>query len=109
MASSAVISVYAAGPIESLQLLIQNNVIGPPAVHQITEWNFDPYVTVERRELFRREHGFRGEKLTERLGLGVDGNHEARLALQRARDEGLLGGTIIEFKSRLNTLGPIET
>lgn len=99
------IIVNAAGPIEILQSLIQNNVIGPPAVHQQTHWNFDPEVTVRRREAFEREHGFRGEQLVERLGLGVDGNQDARLTQQRARDEGLLGGTIIEFKSDINTFG----
>lgn len=94
----------AAGPLDYLRSLIQNNIAGPPAIHQITEWNFDPDVAVKRRELFQQVHGFRGEKLIERLGLGVDGNHDARLAQQRARDDGLLGGTIFQFKSGLNTI-----
>lgn len=92
------------GPIEILQTLIQNNVVGPPVIHQITKWDFDPNDGVKRRELFQRVHGFRGEKLVERLGLGVDGHHAARLAQQQARDDGLLGGTIFQLKSGLNTI-----
>lgn len=94
----------AAGPLDYLRSFIQNNIAGPPAIHQITEWNFDPDVAIKRRELFQQVHGFRGEKLIERLGLGVDGNHETRLVQQRARDDGLLGGTIFQFKSGLNTI-----
>lgn len=37
-------------------------------------------------------NGFRGEKLIERLGLGVDGYAADRLAQQQARDAGKLGG-----------------
>lgn len=103
--ATAVIYVNANGPIEFVLNLIQNNVVGPPVIHQRTEWNFDPYVgALERREKFQRMHGFRGEGLIERLGVGVDGHHDARLAQQRARDEGLLGGTIFQFKSDLNTI-----
>lgn len=92
------------GPIEILRTLIQDNLAGPTVVHQKTEWDFDPDVAVKRRELFEQVHGYRAEKLIERLGLGVDGNHDARLAQQQARDEGLLGGTIFRLKSGLNTI-----
>lgn len=95
---------HADGPFEFLRSLIQDNLAGPPVIHRKTEWNFDPYVAVKRRELFQRANGFRGERLVERLGLGVDGQHDARLVQQRARDVGLLGGTIHHIKSGLNTI-----
>lgn len=41
-------------------------------------------------------NGFRGERLIERLGLGVDGHAAERLAQQRARDAGKLGGVRTE-------------
>lgn len=39
-------------------------------------------------------HGFRGSKLIERIGLGIDGNSNQRLLYQRQRDAGRLGGVI---------------
>lgn len=102
--ATSVIVVNATGPIEILRTLIQDNLAGPTVIHQQTEWDFDPDVAVKRRELFEQVHGYRAEKLIERLGLGVDGNHDARLAEQQARDVGLLGGTIFKLKSGLNTI-----
>lgn len=37
-------------------------------------------------------NGYRGEKLIERLGLGIDGRAAERLVQQQARDAGQLGG-----------------
>lgn len=45
---------------------------------------------------FAQLHGYRGEKLIERLGLGIDGHAAERLAQQRARDNGKLGGVIYQ-------------
>lgn len=86
-------------PVSLVLRLIQNNLVGAPVVHEVTEWEFDPDVAVRRREIFQQVNGFRGEKLIERIGLGTDGLHNVRLALQRERDEGLLGGTIHHIKS----------
>lgn len=85
-------------PISLIIRLIQNNLVGGPAVHKVTEWDFDPDVALKRRELFEDVNGYRGEKLIERIGLGTDGLHNLRLAIQRERDEGLLGGTIHKIK-----------
>lgn len=41
-------------------------------------------------------HGYRGDKLIERLGLGIDGHAEERLQQQRARDAGKLNGVIYQ-------------
>lgn len=95
------------GPVKIIQNLIQNNLLGAPVVHQITKWDFDPEVAIKRREVFQHVNGFRGEKLIERMGIGIDGNHNERLEKQRARDEGLLGGTIHHIKHGLNTLGRV--
>lgn len=91
-------------PVSLILRLIQNNLLGGPAVHQVTEWDFDPDVAVRRREVFQDTNGFRGEKLIERIGLGVDGLHNERLAIQRERDQGLLGGTIHKIKQGVNTV-----
>lgn len=91
-------------PVTLILRLIQNNLLGGPVVHQVTEWDFDPEVAVRRREVFQDTNGFRGEKLIERIGLGVDGLHNERLAIQRERDQGLLGGTIHKIKQGVNTV-----
>lgn len=57
-----------------------------------TEWPFDPDVGIKRSRLYQEINGIHGEKAIERLGLGIDGNDELRLAQQRVRDEGHLGG-----------------
>lgn len=102
--ATSIICVNADGPITIIKNLIQGNLAGVPAIHEITEWDFDPEVAIKRRELFERSHGFRGERLIERMGLGLDGHHDARLAQQQARDDGLLGGTIHHIKSGPNTI-----
>lgn len=91
-------------PVTLVLRLIQNNLLGSPVVHQVTEWDFDPDVAIRRREIFQDVNGFRGEKLIERVGLGVDGLHNERLAIQRERDEGLLGGTIHKIKHGINAV-----
>lgn len=100
----SVMRVAADGPITIIKNLIQGNLAGIPVTHEVTVWDFDPEVAVKRRELFERAHGFRGERLIERMGLGIDGLHDIRLVQQQARDDGLLGGTIHHIKSGLNTL-----
>ncbi|KFB44426.1 AGAP005312-PA-like protein [Anopheles sinensis] len=71
---------------------IQNNVAGIPLIHKTEEYDFDPEISKKRRELYYELHGYRGEKVIERLGLGIDGKHHERLAHQRQRDEGHLQG-----------------
>lgn len=71
---------------------IRTNLIGHPVIHEKTSWIFDPDVAMKRRRQFIELHGDKGEKLIERLGLGIDGNDEERLEEQRKRDEGHLGG-----------------
>lgn len=51
---------------------------------------------------FLKLHGYRGEKLIERLGLGIDGYADERLAKQQARDAGKLGGVIYQKKYYTN-------
>lgn len=91
-------------PVSLILRLIQNNLIGAPVVHTVTEWEFDPDEALQRREVFQQVNGFRGEKLIERIGLGTDGLHNQRLAIQRDRDEGLLGGTIHKIKHGINVV-----
>lgn len=95
-------SIAGEGPVQIITRLIQNNLVGSPVVHQVTEWEFDPDVALKRREIFQSVNGYRGEKLIERIGLGTDGLHNERLAIQRDRDEGLIGGTIYKIKSGIN-------
>ncbi|KAG6463659.1 uncharacterized protein LOC115452508 [Manduca sexta] len=71
---------------------VRTNLIGYPLIHEPKTWIFDPDVALKRRKQFVDLHGDKGEKLIERLGLGIDGNYEERLAEQRKRDEGHLGG-----------------
>lgn len=94
------------GPVTIIRNLIQNNLVGAPVAHEITEWDFDPDVAVKRRELYEQANGYRGEKLIERIGLGFDGLHRERLAIQQERDIGLLGGTIHKIKHGDNTIDP---
>lgn len=95
-------SIAGEDPVSIIIRLIQNNLVGAPVVHEVTEWDFDPDVAVKRREIFQSTNGYRGEKLIERVGLGTDGLHNERLAIQRDRDEGLLGGTIHKIKHGIN-------
>lgn len=71
---------------------IRTNLVGQPVIHDKVAWIFDPDVALKRRRQFIELHGDKGEKLIERLGLGIDGRDEERLAFQRQRDEGHLGG-----------------
>lgn len=82
------------GPVTLITNLLQNNVAGHPDVHVHTKWEFDPEVSKKRRNQFYEVHGFRAEKLIERLGLGIDGHDEERRAEQRQRDAGRLNGVI---------------
>ena len=77
------------GPIGSF---IRANLIGHPVIHDKKEYIFDPDVALKRRRQFIELHGDKGEKLIERLGLGIDGKDQERLEQQRQRDEGHLGG-----------------
>lgn len=97
-------TVFSEDPVSIVLRLIQNNLVGAPVVHQVTKWEFDPDVAIQRRELFEKANGFRGEKLIERIGLGTDGLHNERLAIQRERDNGLLGGTIHKVKHGINVV-----
>ncbi|KAL1401784.1 hypothetical protein pipiens_001929 [Culex pipiens pipiens] len=72
--------------------LLQNNVAGIPLIHKTEEFDFDPEVSKKRREMYYEQHGYRGEKAIERLGLGIDGKHRERAEHQRQRDEGHLNG-----------------
>lgn len=71
---------------------IRTNLVGHPVIHDRKLWIFDPEVSLKRRKAFIELHGDKGEKLIERLGLGIDGRNEERLIVQRQRDEGHLGG-----------------
>lgn len=72
--------------------LVQFNLAGHPVLHKSVEWPFDPDVGVRRSKHYQELNGRLGEKAIERLGLGIDGYNEERLAAQRARDEGHLNG-----------------
>ncbi|XP_075986162.1 uncharacterized protein LOC142983169 [Anticarsia gemmatalis] len=82
----------AQAPIGPIGSFIRTNAVGHPVIHEKVTWIFDPDVSLKRRRQFIELHGDKGEKLIERLGLGIDGRNEERLALQRQRDEGHLGG-----------------
>ncbi|PZC83225.1 hypothetical protein B5X24_HaOG208316 [Helicoverpa armigera] len=84
--------VEAQNPTGPIAGFIRTNLIGHPVIHDKTTWIFDPDVALKRRRQFIELHGDKGEKLIERLGLGIDGNDEERLEEQRKRDEGHLGG-----------------
>lgn len=40
------------GQVQIIRSLIQNNVVGAPVVHKVTEWEFDPDVSIKRRDQF---------------------------------------------------------
>lgn len=71
---------------------LQTNLLGFPVIHETRPWIFDPDISLRRRKQFIELHGDKGERLIERLGLGIDGYADERLRLQRKRDEGHLGG-----------------
>lgn len=41
------------GPVTIIRNLLQNNLVGAPVIHKITTWNFDPEVSLKRREQFQ--------------------------------------------------------
>ncbi|XP_063394659.1 uncharacterized protein LOC134679640 [Cydia fagiglandana] len=84
--------VTAPDPIGPIRAFIQTNLIGLPVIHNRQTWDFDPDVALRRRRQFVELHGDKGERLIERLGLGIDGYEDERLLKQRLRDEGHLGG-----------------
>lgn len=45
--------VNADGPFQIIRNLLQNNLVGAPVIHKITTWDFDPEVSVKRREQFQ--------------------------------------------------------
>jgi len=102
--ATAVVNVHADGPFTIIRNLLQNNLVGAPVIHKVSTWDFDPDVSLKRREQFQELHGFRGEKLIERIGLGIDGKGAERLPAQQARDQGVLGGSIHHIKHGLNVL-----
>ncbi|XP_063921197.1 uncharacterized protein LOC135136013 [Zophobas morio] len=72
--------------------LIQFNIAGHPVLHKESAWNFDPEVGARRSRQYQELNGKFGEKAIERLGLGIDGYDQERLAQQRTRDQGHLDG-----------------
>ncbi|KAI8423504.1 hypothetical protein MSG28_012615 [Choristoneura fumiferana] len=84
--------VTAPDPIGPIRAFIQTNLVGLPVIHGRQTWEFDPDVALRRRRQFIELHGDKGEKLIERLGLGIDGFEDERLKMQRQRDDGHLGG-----------------
>ncbi|CAH0403316.1 unnamed protein product [Chilo suppressalis] len=79
-------------PLGPLVNLIRTNFVGWPVIHDKQIWIFDPDVALRRRKQFVELHGDKGERLIERLGLGIDGRADELLVKQRQRDEGHLGG-----------------
>lgn len=71
---------------------MQFNIAGHPVLHKEQSWPFDPDVGKRRSRQYQELNGIKGEKAIERLGLGIDGRDQERLAKQRARDAGHLGG-----------------
>ncbi|KAL4709648.1 hypothetical protein ACJJTC_007379 [Scirpophaga incertulas] len=80
------------GPVGPIALFIRTNFVGDPVIHNKVTWIFDPYVGIRRSKQFVALNGDKGERLIEKLGLGIDGREEEYLLRQRARDEGHLGG-----------------
>lgn len=78
--------------LEILRDLVQFNLAGHPVLHKEQSWPFDPDIAIRRSRQYQELNGVHGEKAIERLGLGIDGLDRERLAKQRARDEGHLGG-----------------
>lgn len=42
----------AQGPIGLIRSILQNNIVGAPVVHKVTQWDFDPEVSQKRRTQF---------------------------------------------------------
>ncbi|ALC41988.1 CG15649 [Drosophila busckii] len=71
---------------------LQNNVAGEPVTHERTNWDFHPEAAKKARAIYYEKNGFRSAKFIERIGVGLDGQHEERRAEQHARDVGRLDG-----------------
>lgn len=80
------------GQIEAIRDFIQINIAGVPSLHNPTQWDFDPDISLKRRALFEEVNGVKAEKLIERLGVGMDGKEFERREQQNIRDRGHLGG-----------------
>lgn len=76
----------------AIREFLHSNLLGYPVIHEEAAWPFDPEISLKRRKLWEETNGIKGEKLIERLGLGIDGGADERLEKQRARDFGHLGG-----------------
>lgn len=79
-------------PLTLIRDLVQFNIAGHPVLHKEQSWPFDPDIGKRRSRQYQELNGKYGEKAIELLGLGIDGKDQERLAQQRARDEGHLGG-----------------
>lgn len=47
------INVHADGPFTIIRNLLQNNLVGAPVIHKVSTWDFDPDVSLKRREQFQ--------------------------------------------------------
>ncbi|XP_045762968.1 uncharacterized protein LOC123865780 [Maniola jurtina] len=79
-------------PVGPIATFIRTNIVGFPVLHESQKWVFDPDIALKRRKEFIQVNGDKGEKLIEKLGLGIDDRKEERLKSQRERDEGHIGG-----------------
>ncbi|XP_050422087.1 uncharacterized protein LOC126834308 [Adelges cooleyi] len=66
--------------------LLQNNVLGAPLFHKQQSWPFDPDEASRRAPEFIALHGYKSDRLIERIGLGLDGRQEQRRQKQVERD-----------------------
>ncbi|XP_077295954.1 uncharacterized protein LOC143918119 [Arctopsyche grandis] len=78
--------------LEAIRDFIQINIAGVPVLHQQSQWEFDPDISLKRRALWEEVNGIKGEKLIDRLGLGMDGKEAERREQHRIKDNGHLGG-----------------
>lgn len=46
------VQINADGPVGFIRNLLQNNLVGSPIVHKQSEWEFDPDVSIKRRQQF---------------------------------------------------------
>ncbi|XP_077258031.1 uncharacterized protein LOC143895087 [Temnothorax americanus] len=69
--SEIIVSIVDATVYRFLHDLIQYNIAGVPAVHEKTEWNFDPEVGKQRRSQYEQENGRFGEYAIAKLGMGI--------------------------------------
>lgn len=61
------------GPVTIIRNLLQNNLVGAPVIHKITTWNFDPEVSLKRREQFQEVCIFDGSfELIYRFSRGLN-------------------------------------